>query len=84
MTEMSLRQNKHGEPVLTIRVTGGAEVFRFAYYLAHGPVDHLPIATRVFRYLRRRWGIANFKAHDQRITSGKVVEYGWQTDRRRD
>ncbi len=84
MTEMSLRQNRHGEAVLTIRVTGEAEIFRHAYYLAHGPVEHLGLAMRVFRYLRRRWGIARFIDHDHRITGGKVVERGWQADRGRD
>jgi hypothetical protein len=84
MTEMSLRQNKHGEPVLTIRVTGDAEIFRHAFYMAHGPVEHLGLAMRVFRYLRRRWGISRFKEHDQRITGGKVVERGWHADRGRD
>jgi len=81
---MSLRQNKHGEPVLTMRVTGDAEIFRYAYYLAHGPVEHLGLAMRVFRYLRRRWGIAAFIRHDKGITGGKVVQYGWQVDRGRD
>lgn len=84
MTEVSIRANKHGEPVMTIRVTGAAEIFRHAYYMAHGPVEHLGIAMRVFRYLRRRWGITEFKAHDQRITGGTVVGRGWQADRGRD
>jgi hypothetical protein len=83
MTEVTLRQNKHGEPVMTIRVTGN-EIFRFAYYMAHGPVDHLTIAMKVFRYLRRRWGVAQFKEHDRRLTGGKVVERGWQIEPRRD
>lgn len=81
MTEVTIRQNKHGEPVMTIRVTGAAEIFRHAYYMAHGPVEHLSFAMRAFRYLRRRWGIAKFRKHDQRITGGKVVERGWQVDR---
>lgn len=83
MTEVTICQNKHGEPVMTIRVTG-TEIFRFAYYMAHGPVDHLTYAMKAFRYLRRRWGIAQFKEHDRRITGGKVVECGWQRDLRRE
>jgi hypothetical protein len=78
MTEVTIRQNKHGEPVMTIRVTGGNEIFRHAYYMAHGPVDHLKHALRAFRYLRRRWGSKPFREHDQQITGGKVVERGWQ------
>jgi hypothetical protein len=84
MTEVTVRQNKHGEAVMTIRVTGGTEIFRFAYYMAHGPVDHLSHALPVFRYLRRRWGIDRFKEHDRRLTGGKVVERGWQSDLRRE
>ncbi len=84
MTEVSIRQNKHGEPVMTIRVTGGSEIYRHAFYMAHGPVEHLSIAMRVFRYLRRRWGIAQFREHDQRISGGLVVKRGWQSDRGRD
>lgn len=84
MIEVSVRQNRNGEPVMTIRVTGGAEIFRFAYYMAHGPVEHLTYALPVFRYLRRRWGIARFREHDRLITGGKVVERGWQSDRRRE
>lgn len=81
MTEVTIRKNGHGEPVMTIRVTGDAEIFRHAYYLAHGPVEHLSHAQRAFRYLRRRWGKERFVEHDQRITGGKVVKYGWQVER---
>jgi hypothetical protein len=83
VTEMFIHQNKHGEPVMTVRVTG-SEIFRFAYYMAHGPVDHLPYAMKAFRYLRRRWGIAEFKKYDRQLTGGKVVERGWQRDPRRE
>lgn len=82
--ELTIRQNKDGEAVMTIRVTGGNAIFRFAYYMAHGPVDHLSHALPAFRYLRRRWGIGRFKEHDQRITGGKVGERGWQGDLRRE
>jgi hypothetical protein len=81
MTEVTIRQNQHGEPVMTIRVTGAGEIFRFAYYMAHGPVDHLTHALRAFRYLRRHWGKQAFAEHDKRITGGKVVERGWQVSR---
>lgn len=83
MIEQSIRQNQHGEPVMTIRITGGNEIFRFAYYMAQGPVDHLAYAMRAFRYLRRRWGSKPFKAHDNAITGGKVVKYGYHLDRER-
>lgn len=66
---------------MTIRVTGASEIFRHAYYMARGPVEHLSFAMQAFRYLRRRWGNVLFREHDQRITGGKVVERGWQVDR---
>jgi hypothetical protein len=80
----SIRKNQHGEPVLTIRITGGNEIFRFAFHLAHGQVEFLAIGSHAFRYLRKRWGSANFREHDRRMTSGKVVQYGYQVDRGRD
>jgi hypothetical protein len=80
MTEVSVRKNRQGEVVMTVRVTGAAEVYRYAYYMAHGPVDHLTRALAVFRYLRRQWGIERFKEHDRRVTAGKVCERGWQHD----
>jgi len=82
--EQTIRQNKHGEPVMTIRVTGDNEIFRFAYYMGHGPVENLSHAQAAFRYLRRRWGFDRFKRHDAALTGGKVVQYWWQVDRVRD
>lgn len=70
----------HQDPVLTLKVTGDPEMFRYAYYLAHGPVDTLHLARKVFRYLHRRWGHDRFVEHDRRITGGKVVGYGWHKD----
>lgn len=84
MPDISLGQNQHGEPVLTIKVTGGSEIFRFAWYMGHGPTDYLNDTQRVFRYLRRRWGGKAFRQHDRMITGGRVVQYGWQTDRKRE
>lgn len=83
MIDVYIHQNKHGEPVMTIKVTG-TEIFRFAYYMAHGPVDYIGHSMKAFRYLRRRWGSKNFREHDRRLTGGKVVERGWQRDLRRE
>ena len=79
---VSIRKNADGEPVLTIKVSGSGEIFRFAYYLAQGPVDHLTHAMRTFRYLRKLWGADQFKKHDQMVTSGRVVQMGWQREHR--
>lgn len=80
MTEVTVRENRQGEAVLNVRVTGDGEIFRYAFYMAHGPVEHLAEAQRVFRYLRRRWGVQKFREHDRRITGGKVTRCGWQRD----
>jgi hypothetical protein len=80
----SIRRNKDGEAVWTIRITGGWEIFRFAYHMVHGQVEFCEMGCQAFRYLRRKWGLKAFKAFDQRMTSGKVVEYGYHRDRVRD
>jgi hypothetical protein len=80
----SLRQNGNGEPVWTIRITGGHDIFRFAFHSIHGQVEFCEMGTGAFRYLRRRWGVKRFKLWDQRMTSGKVVEGGYHRDRVRD
>lgn len=77
MTEVVIKENRDGEVIMTIRVTSEAEAFRFAYYMAHGPLDYMPGALRVFRYLNRRWGYPKLKEHDLRITGGTVVKRGW-------
>jgi hypothetical protein len=82
--DMIIRPNGAGEPVMTIKITGENEIFRYAFYMAHGPVDHMGHAKRAFRFLRKRWGKAAFKEHDKAITGGKVVAYGWQVDAARD
>lgn len=82
--EMIIRPNGQGVPVMTIKVEGENEIFRYAFYLAHGPVEHMDPAKRAFRYLRRRWGKEAFRQHDKRITGGKVVAYGWQVDANRE
>jgi hypothetical protein len=82
--EHSIRKNKNGESVLTIRVTGGNEIFRFAYHLAQGQIEFGAVGRAAFRYLRRQWGIAQFKATDQVMTGGRVVKWGYQRDEVRD
>lgn len=84
MIEHTIRKNRNGEPVLTIRVTGGNEIFRFAFHLIRGQVEFLAIGCAAFRYLRRQWGVNGFKAHDQSMTGGAIVRYGYQLDREKE
>ena len=82
--DMTIRPNGDGEPVMTIKITGADEIFRQAFYMAHGPVDHMAPAMRAFRFLRLRWGKKRFAEHDRMLTGGKVVAYGWQVDAKRE
>lgn len=81
---LTISRNKYGQPRVTLVVEGDHEIFRWAYYHAHGPVEHVPEAQRIFRYLRRKWGTQLFTEHDQRITGGTVVKYGWHLREKRD
>lgn len=82
--DMIIRPNGKGVNVMTIKITGDTEIFRYAFYLAHGPVEHMDPAKRAFRFLRRKWGKKAFADHDKAVTGGKVVAYGWQVDAARD
>lgn len=77
MITSSIRKNKHGEPVWTIRVTGTWEIFRFAYHLVQGQVEFMRMGDRAFRYLRRRMGRASFVEHDVRMTGGRIEKVGY-------
>lgn len=84
MIEHSIRKNGHGEPVFTIRITGDTDIYRYAYHFVQGQVELIAVASAAFRYLRRKWGLANFKDVDQRLTGGRVVKWGYHQDRRAD
>lgn len=77
MIEHELRTRADGEPVLTITVTSGSEIYRLAYHLMGGPIQFGAIAREVFVWLRRRWGIRSFRRIDQEMTGGHVVKHGW-------
>lgn len=81
---LTISRTGNDEPRVTLVIEGDAELFRWAYYHGHGPVEHVPEAQRIFRYLRRRWGTKRFVEHDQRITGGHVVRLGWHLKERRD
>ena len=81
MIEHSIRRNKHGEAVWTIRITGANEIFRFAFHQARGQIEFLQMGTRAFRYLRRQWGVRRFTEHDQVMTGGAIVKHGYHLDR---
>lgn len=81
---LTISRNKHGQPRVTLVVEGDHEIFRWAYYHGHGPVEHVPEAMRIFRYLRRKWGTKLFIEHDQRVTGGHVVRLGWHLKEKHD
>jgi len=47
---------EHGEPKLTVVVTGAHDVYRFADHLEHGQCEFAEVGQRTRRYLKRKLG----------------------------
>ena len=56
MIEKRLTRNGHGDPVLTIRVTGSTDVERLTWVLSRSQVDFSRLAARIKRSHRRIFG----------------------------
>lgn len=56
MAEYKATRNKHGEPVVTITLTGGHEIHRFAYNLLKHQCEFARMGTRILKGQRRRMG----------------------------
>ena len=76
MPSVTLSTNGDGQPRLAIVVEGDGNVYAYAWRLANS--GDLPLAKRVFKYLKRRWGAEIFREHDRRYTGGKVTEFKWE------
>lgn len=50
----SLTINKHGEPTVTITLTGYHEIYRFAHHMETSQVEFAEAGNRIIRGLRRR------------------------------
>lgn len=46
--------NKHGEPTVTITLTGYHEIYRFAHHMETGQVEFGLAGNKIIRRLRRR------------------------------
>lgn len=76
MIHHHIRRNEHGQPVLTIRITGWHDMFRIAWVLCHAHVEFVAVGRAAFRHLARRLGKRTFASFDQRLTGGRVTRLG--------
>lgn len=70
--------NRHGEPVLTVTVSGPDDVYRFSHHLLLGQCEFADIGYASLRSLRRRLGpiaLRWLNKSMQGIDSAKAVVY---------
>lgn len=75
-TQLSnLAWNEHGDPVMTLTITGVHDVFRFAHHLTRGQCEFADVGQRVLRRLKRRMGSPRYGAYDESMhgTSKRYV-----------
>lgn len=51
----NLTTNEHGEPTVTITLTGCHEIYRFAHHMEAGQVEFGKAGNKIIRRLRRRF-----------------------------
>ncbi|MBS3928022.1 MAG: hypothetical protein KGZ65_06120 [Sphingomonadales bacterium] len=61
MIEKRVTQNEFGEPVLTIKIVGVTDVYRFARLMEHGQVEFCHKGRLTLRSLAKQIGRKNFK-----------------------
>lgn len=49
-----ITKNEHGEPTVTITLTGFSDIYRFAHHMEHGQVEFGEAGRGIIRRLRRR------------------------------
>lgn len=74
-TEYQRSRNEHGDPVLTITVTGSHDIFRLNWNLLHAQCEFSDAARKTYQWLRRVMGAANYDYLDQSLTGGKTKRY---------
>lgn len=74
-TEYKRSRNKHGDPVLTITVTGWHNIFRLNWNLLHAQSEFSAEARKTYQWMRRVVGAKNYDKFDQMMTSGKTRKY---------
>lgn len=60
MIEQRHQTNQHGDPVLTITLTGVDDVYRFAHHLTRGQCEFAAAGRKTLAYLKRKGGAAWF------------------------
>ena len=76
MIEKRLTKNDHGEPVLTVRVTGAYDTFRFARVMQTGQMEFARKGTLALQSLRRFMGTSNFRQLERFcLGDGKVPQF---------
>lgn len=68
-------RNQHGDPVLTITVTGWHDIFRLQWNLLHAQVEFSAAARKSFQWMRRSLGAKRYDTFDQSMTGGKTIAY---------
>ena len=74
-TEKRVTFTEHGEPVVTIRITGYHDAFRFAWAMAHLQCDFADVGRRIGGSLRRRLGAKQFRAMHEHFTSSTPLSW---------
>lgn len=77
-TEERVTFTEAGEPVVTVRIYGYYDAFRFAWALAHLQCDFAGVGRRIGMSLSRRLGEKEFRALHKHFTGDE--EHAWARD----
>ena len=66
---------EHGDPVVTVKIVGYSDAFRFAWALAHLQCDFAGVGERIGASLRRRLGAARFRALHLQFTGNENLKW---------
>ena len=65
----------HGEPVVTVTITGWDDAFRFAWAMAHLQCDFSDVGRRVAGSLQRKLGAKRFREWQSKFTGNKNLSW---------
>lgn len=74
-TDKRVTFNEHGEPVVTLTITGWHDAFRFAWAISHLQCDFADVGRRIAGSLRRRIGAKAFADYQERFTSNRALAW---------
>lgn len=64
-------RNRHGDPVLTITITGWHDIFRTSWNFCHDQVEFVDKGSKALQWMRRSLGAKKYDAFDKSMTGGK-------------